>query len=237
MTFKNLLKNPEIVEILPDWVQYSQKTFSQCGEDIIIKFIFNTIGVNCPSYLDIGANHPYYFNNTALFYLDGSSGVNVEPDPFLNEELKRCRYNDINLVLGISDCDSEQDFYIMNEKTLNTFSRDIAESVSREGNYFIEKIIKVKTTILSTIVSEYFGNRELDLLNIDAEGVDDLVIKSLDKCQQLPKVICIETMLFSNSGHGIKNISLQKTISSMGYLLYADTYLNSIFVLESLWRK
>ena len=50
----------------------SKKSYSQTGEDIIIKTALADLGISKPSYLDIGAHHPYYLNNTALFYKQGS---------------------------------------------------------------------------------------------------------------------------------------------------------------------
>ncbi|MFM6249337.1 MAG: hypothetical protein ACKPEQ_09345, partial [Dolichospermum sp.] len=56
-------------------------SYSQCGEDLIINFIFNNLGIINPSYLDIGAHHPTYLSNTYSFYRKGCQGVCVEPDP------------------------------------------------------------------------------------------------------------------------------------------------------------
>jgi hypothetical protein len=39
--------------------------------DVIVKFIFDCIGISKPTYLDVGAHHPY-ISNTALFYESGS---------------------------------------------------------------------------------------------------------------------------------------------------------------------
>ena len=50
---------------------YAKKSFSQCGEDLIVDYVFKARGVGRPSYLDIGAHHPYWLSNTALFYERG----------------------------------------------------------------------------------------------------------------------------------------------------------------------
>ena len=72
-------------------------SYSQKGEDLIIKHIFDGLGIVEPSYLDIGAHHPYHISNTALFYKNGSRGINIEPDPDLFVEINRVRKEDINL--------------------------------------------------------------------------------------------------------------------------------------------
>ena len=42
-------------------------SYSQCGEDLLVDYIFKLRGIERPSYLDIGAHDPYYLSNTALF--------------------------------------------------------------------------------------------------------------------------------------------------------------------------
>jgi len=72
------------------------KTFSQTGEDAIVKFLLNII--EKPSkltWLDIGAHHPTYFSNTALFYSQGMRGINIEANPLLILEFYRKRKRDI----------------------------------------------------------------------------------------------------------------------------------------------
>src|SRR5689334_18987985 len=58
-------------------------SYSQCGEDIIIDHVFRLRGIPSPSYIDIGANHPYFINNTAMFYERGCRGINIEANPQL----------------------------------------------------------------------------------------------------------------------------------------------------------
>ena len=66
---------------------FKKISYSQLGEDLIIEFVFNGIGINKINYLDIGAHHPIEINNTYLFYLKGSYGVLIEPDPYFVEDL------------------------------------------------------------------------------------------------------------------------------------------------------
>src|SRR3954468_21715772 len=97
---------------------YSKRSFSQCGEDLIVDHIFQQLKIEKPSYLDIGAYHPKRLSNTYLFYLKGSRGINVEPDPSLFEAFLNERQEDINLNIGIGPKSGTADFYIMNEPAL-----------------------------------------------------------------------------------------------------------------------
>ena len=61
------------------------------------------------------------------------------------------------------------------------------------------------------------------------------IIEGIDIMLSYPKVICIETMSFSKNGKGKKNTLLIEFIKQKGYILYADTNINSIFVKKELW--
>lgn len=217
--------------------EYKKISFSQCGEDLIVKFIFDCLGINNPTYIDIGAHHPHYISNTALFYKNGSRGINIEPDPTLFKEFLKYRVEDKNLNIGISDSNSELDFYIISSPTLNTFSKDEAEKYAQEGNFKIKSVEKIKVKTLKNVLDDCSNGVFPQFLTIDAEGVDELIIKEIDFENNYPIVICIETISFSTSGNGVKNIKLIEYIENKGYLIYADTYINTIFVRNESWLK
>lgn len=217
--------------------QYHHISYSQCGEDLIVKYIFDHIGISQPSYIDVGAHHPYYLSNTALFYQNGSRGINIEPDINLYKEFLNYRKEDINLNIGVGSHEDEIDFYIISSSTLNTFSKEEAENYSNEGAYSIKSVEKVRVRTLPDILKDFSNMSFPQFLSIDAEGVDEIIIKAIDYDRNFPIVICIETISYSETGKGIKNKEIIDFLETKGYLLYADTYINSIFVLKSLWRK
>lgn len=217
--------------------KYKKISFSQCGEDLIVKFIFDCLGINNPTYIDVGAHHPHYISNTALFYKNGCRGINIEPDPNLFKEFLKFRKDDKNLNIGISDSNSELDFYIISSPTLNTFSREEAEKYAQEGNFKIKSIEKIKVKTLKSVLVKYSNGVFPQYISIDAEGIDEIIIKEIDFENNYPIVICIETISFSTSGNGIKNTDLIDFIINKGYMLYADTHINSIFVREINWKK
>lgn len=216
--------------------KYIKYSFSQCGEDLIINFIFNALGIKKPTYIDIGAHHPYYLNNTAILYNSGSKGINIEPDPSLFGEFKRLRIRDVNINAGISNEDTKLDFFIMSTSTLNTFSQE--EAIRYESLGFkIKKVLQVDVYSINTVLRKFCRGECPDLMNIDAEGVEEIILKDIDFSQNPPTIMCIETITFSTTGNGEKNMALIDFVKSQGYLLYADTHINSIFVRESKWRR
>ena len=132
-----------------------EKSYSQSGEDVIIKFIFQCLGVNRPTYLDIGANHPFSLNNTALFYQSGSRGINIEPDPELFKLLQKHRKNDVNLNIGVAHKKGFMDFYVMSSPTMSTFSFAESEMLKKETSISVSRVIKTRTDTLSNVLNDY----------------------------------------------------------------------------------
>jgi FkbM family methyltransferase len=213
---------------------YAKESYSQCGEDLIINFIFNSIGIQTPSFIDIGAHHPEYLNNTAFFYRRGASGINIEPDPTLFKAFEKMRGRDVNINAGIASSEGSFDFYVMSSPTLNTFSKDEAHNAEKEG-YKIVDVKKIGTVSLQTVLNKYAGGRFPDFLSLDVEGIDLEILQAIEYEKTAPTVICVETISFSNTGQGVKNATIIEFLEKKGYLLYADTNINSIFVKKDVW--
>lgn len=190
-----------------------------------------------PSYIDIGAHHPYSLNNTYLFYKRGLTGVNIEPDPMLFTNLLNLRPKDININkgVGINSKNETADFYIMSSRALNTFSREEAERISKGGNIKIDEVKKVKLININNVLSKYYSDKTLDFLSIDVEGLDLEVLKSIDFIKYKPTVICVETIVFTEDRVIKKQQATIDFLLASGYLSYADTSINTIFVRRDLF--
>ncbi len=213
------------------------KTYSQTGEDRILLNLFKTLGIAYPSYIDVGANHPTILNNTYLFYLNGSKGINIEPDPELIKPFGVTRPDDINLNIGIgTDNESSIDFYIMSNRVLNTFSKHEAERVAAYGTYTIESTIKVEVVQLQKIIGTYFpDNNGPDFISIDVEGFDFQILETLDLAKYPETVFCVETINYSEDNTEIKNADILNYFAENGFMIYADTYINTIFINRNYW--
>lgn len=63
-----------------------------------------------------------------------------------------------------------------------------------------------------------------------------LILEQIDYENNYPKVNCVETVEFTNDGTGAKNTKLISFLESKGYFIYADTYINTIFVKRKFWQ-
>lgn len=227
MIFKNKLRENN-----------KKNSYSQSGEDVIVDFVFTVLKIKSPTYLDIGAHHPYYLSNTAFFYEKKSFGVSVEPDPYLFEIIKKERPNEISLNVGVGlESGEKADFYIMNVPTLNTFSKEEAEKYVSYGSKNIKEVIKLPLLTVNQIIETYFKGKSPNFISLDVEGMDTQIIKSFDFDKYKPEVFCIETLTYTEDNSEKKLNNIIEFMIDKGYLLYADTFINSIFVDKNKWSN
>ena len=113
--------------------RYGNVTYSQCGEDKIIDYLFRLRDIYKPSYIDIGANDPFFLNNTAIFYKKGARGLNIEANTHLIRRFNTSRPKDINLNIGVGAAEANMEFYVFEDDTLSTFSAQEADVQTKMG--------------------------------------------------------------------------------------------------------
>lgn len=210
-------------------------TYSQLGEDLLIRWVFKILDIRHPTYLDIGANEPAYDNNTYLLYTSGSRGVCVEPNPALCGKIKRVRPRDAVVNAGIGADGGTADFYIMDSHRLNTFSKDEAERIERMG-HTIKDVKSIDIVSVNAVIKEHFAACP-HLVSLDTESMDYGILKSFDFEKYRPEVFCIETLTYEKTKGGRKIAEIMDLMEEKGYLVFADTHLNTVFVDAAAWKK
>lgn len=206
--------------------QTSKLSWAQQGEDLIIDFIFKWyLQSENPSYLDIGAHHPFYLSNTWLFYKKGSRGVNVEADPDLMQDFYKNRKRDININAGVGKEKGVFDFYLMSPPTLNTFSKTEALALieKHKNNVSLKEVKPILVIPINEILEKYFTDTTNYFITIDVEGLDFEILQSIDFERFTPPVICIEV-------NGKEEEKVVDYLRKKGYLLYATNCTNCIFL-------
>ncbi|GHT31193.1 hypothetical protein FACS189434_00500 [Bacteroidia bacterium] len=208
-------------------------SYSQCGEDTIINFLVKATKLQKWTWIDIGAHHPKYLSNTAMFYKNGIHGINIDADPQLMKKFYQKRKKDINLNIAISDKTETMDFYIMDIPTLNTLSKEEAHRYESVGHK-IKKVIQIEGLTITDVVNKYCNGIFPNLLLLDAEGCDLQILKTILWSGSIPKIICVENVPYTPN---IKNYfdTMQKNeltnyLQNKGYSIYAFTGINTIFV-------
>lgn len=227
---------PKLRQLRRNHSENFKVSYSQCGEDLILQQLFMVLGISKVSYLDVGAHHPTYLSNTYLFYENGSKGVCVEPDPALFKEFDKKRPHDTHLNCGVGVEPGEADFFVMSTSTLNTFSKEEAERYQSYGQQRIMKTIRIKLETINEIIRQNF-EKSPNLVSLDVEGLDYLILQHFDFAKYRPEVFCLETLSYTEDRSERKLTEIIDLMHTNGYITYADTYINTIFVDAAAWEK
>ena len=206
--------------------EYANYCFGQEGEDLVLSRIFPTEYKGF--YIDVGAHHPQRFSNTYLLYCRGWKGINIDATPGSMDQFNTVRPKDTNLEIGISNVDEMREFYIFEESALNTFNAKVAEENIQYGCP-LKNTIMIKTQRLSSILAHYLPPATtIDLLTVDVEGLDHVVLQSLDFTKYRPRVIICE--LLSNDLDMAMKSTTALILIENGYQLYSKLYHSCIWV-------
>lgn len=169
-------------------------TYAQHGDDLMILNLFRLMGIEKPSYIDVGAHHPVHISNTKLLYDRGSRGINIEVNPHMIGKFYKERPEDINLNIGIGLQSGTSTFYMYDHHSgLNTMSASQAERT--HNNLRVTHKISVPVKTMLETLTEYTGGIWPKLLSLDIEGMDYEILSSLDLISG-PYVICVEACRF-----------------------------------------
>ena len=164
--------------------------YSQFGEDKILDELIPKNHTN-GFYVDVGCFHPKKHSNTYMLFKRGWSGINIDMEEDKVETFKLTRPRDYNFLGAISD-------KVENVKIYRNQEFGVGSSIIPD---FINKDIiidenTIQTTKLDNVINQSpFKNKKIDLLNIDTEGNDLKVLKSLSFNIYNPHIIIIETHL------------------------------------------
>lgn len=206
---------------------FGPTSYAQSGEDLIIANIFLLLRQERPTYLDIGANHPWHCSNTALLYKRGSRGVVIEASPEMAAVFHRERPQDSVLNVGAGAKPGLLPFYRFHEHSgRNTFSKQVADDFVREyPMHAVQDIIHVEVMTLDQIVEKFCDGKFPDYLSIDIEGLDQAVLEPADFSKTRPKVISSEMTEAS------------PFLKSVGFTPYTRTWCNGIYLREDIAQQ
>lgn len=172
--------------------KYFPISFARSGDDLQVYKLLNNASPGV--YLDIGSWHPIKASNTYFFYLRNWKGICVDPNPELKPLFKKHRPNDIFINAGIGPSDSNLNYYMFQNSSMNTFSDAFIHANHLQDK--IKKTIKVPLLSIKEILDERLQPHDrLDFFDIDVEGLDLQVLQTNDWEKYRPKVILIESDL------------------------------------------
>ena len=207
--------------------EYSVKSYSQEGEDMILARLFEK--QQNGFYVDVGAHHPQRFSNTYYFYKKGWRGINIDAMPGSMKLFNKIRSRDINIEKPVSDKNEILTFYAFNEPALNGFSKEISQNRNNSSNYFIKFTKEIETATLEEILDKNLPpNQTIDFLSVDVEGFDLKVLKSNNFSKYKPRVILIEAL--ENNLEDLESDDIVRFLNQAKYILIAKTIYTYIFI-------
>ena len=135
-------------------IAYMKLSYSQDGEDRLIRTLFQHHKDYKGFYVDVGAYHPFEYSNTVLLYQKGWTGINIEPNPEHHKLFMRFRKRDLNLNIGIGLSKGNATQYLFNKPALNSFDRNLSyeRDLRKNNDWKIVGTLKVTVDTLSNIL-------------------------------------------------------------------------------------
>ena len=201
---------------------------SQFNEDTYINSFFDKDYKG--KFVDLGCFHPTRDNNTFQFYKKKWKGINVDLNPITIELFNFYRSNDININCAISDKKTLKKMYFVDDfSPLNTL--DINHLKFLKKNFLFKnkdfKEKKIKTENINNILKKHKFDK-VDFLNIDLEGLEYEVIKSINFKKYKINLICIE-ILDHNKQSKDKSKKILKILKKNNFRHLKKIGVNSIF--------
>ena len=205
--FKDLLKKIHILQniYLKNKYLIKKKSYAMDGEDLAIDQYIKIKDKGF--YVDIGAHHPIQRNNTQLLFNRNWEGINIDVNQFSIDLFNFLRPKDLNLLTAISDQEGEVTFYYQKQfSQLNTTDKKIANEHFK-GN-FKERLVKCQT-IHNILTHSKYKDVKIDFLNIDVEGAEIKVLRTLNFEIYDPSVICVEILGYRELDANEREIQLK----------------------------
>jgi FkbM family methyltransferase len=207
------------------WFFLKQTNFSQNDEELVLKDIF--LNIENGFYIDVGCHNPRRFSNTALLYKNGWNGINIDASVKSLKLFNVFRKRDKNICALISEKREKLKYYYFDDSALNGILSSSKVNSLKDVGYKVINEEFINTQRLDDIlVSCKVTNKTIDLLDIDVEGYDFQVLKSIDLNLFNVKVILIET--------GENENSIIKYLSSFNYNIYKKIDRNIFFIKNNL---
>jgi FkbM family methyltransferase len=168
-------------------------------------------------FVEVGANEPEKESQSFHLEREGWTGVLIEPQPDLAENLRKLRRAQV-FEAACSSPDragSRMTLYVLGP--YSSFDPNLAVTGLRP-----EQAIEVPVRTLDDILEEAHAPRPLDLLSVDVEGHELDVLRGFDFARWRPRLILLEDHVTSLDKH--------RFLSDAGYRLMRRTGLNGWYV-------
>jgi len=214
----------EYVEFLDFFLKPLPKNYSSDFQDIFVCWYLSKSNKPFSDlfFFDIGAYDGITKSNTYLLELQGATGVLIEPNLLLSDQIQKNRVSIIEMVGLVVDQNYDKYKLVFDNK----YSQQA--KLLLDYNQVNQNSIDVKTSTPKDIFEKYqvdFRNKIL-YVSIDVEGNDLPLLKSIIQVGILPDIVSIE-----HNHHKLVKRELKKLAINYGYKIFFSNFFRNEFVL------
>ena len=216
--FKHLVRPPGFL----------QRTYSQEGEEIIIRRFFKGRGKGF--YVDVGAHEPRRYSNTHFLHQEGWRGIAIEPNPECAARFAKERPRDVCVNVGIGAGNDSLTYHMFEAWELNTFDAAVAAQREAEGHPVQQTRLVTVRPLADVLAATVPPGTMIDLMTIDVEGFDLEVLRTNCWTRFAPRLLLVE--ILERDLRRVLDSELAQFLVELGYVPVAKTF-NTLFFLDS----
>ena len=153
-------------------------------------------GARSGFFVEVGANHPQFASQTWHLEQLGWTGVLVEPQPDLADNLRRHRTAKVFAVACSSRANAGQRMKLHVAGALSSLERERMAPGAE-----LERVIEVPIRTLDDVLTEAQAPAPLDLVSLDVEGHELKVLDGFTLARWQPRLILLEDHVGDLSKH------------------------------------
>ena len=208
-------------------------SFSLEGEDRLAVSILRKTINEFPKdskffYLDIGCNDPISLSNTFLFYNLGFSGLCVDPLIESKTKFREKRGRDKFINAAVSNDNAFKSLRVYSDDSSSSLDE---KTISRYDDKFkVRATREVETTTLKSLLEKQDADGySIPFVDIDVEGMDEIVFQQVLQLEYKPLLVCVENKL-ANLNTAYPSTQIDRLALESGYSLICKTLLNSFYI-------
>jgi hypothetical protein len=214
------------------------RSYSQFGEDLVIAKIFHSLRLDPERafFLDVGAFHPSWNSNTYLFYRRGMSGINVDTAREKILLFEAFRPRDVSLVGAVVGDDGPAEVTLASPPGFSDAASvlDGNPAPTAEEPFFAQfglRHTRVRTLRMAEVLDRAPRGKRFAYLNIDCEGLDERIVRSIDFERVRPAVLSVEERLpLVDRIEHLRASSIARYLAERGYAFVSQCALTSLYV-------
>lgn len=210
--------------------------FGQWAEDVLVRKLFDKSKKD-GIYLDIGAYHPFTHSNTAYFWMKGWHGFNIDANPHTIKLFEKYRPEDTNIWTAIvpsADFESGTQQISLMLPSKADYSSGVAATGTVSNLLGVERGFseshKVPASSIYSLIKKH-SITNIDYLNIDIEGYDEVILNEIDFSLITPTVVTVED--YSDDLEQLATSKITSLMKVNGYSLAGRAGPTSVFLKRS----